>query len=132
MFKGPKIPPAAALLNAAPSPEGRLRNACPPEGRLSEPGFDVAGWLDESGDVKEREMECRLRVLDDPEGDVLRVRDVDRDRASSVMMNSASVTRALSLLLAGTTVWVECSDSAMETGRGVRVPPDVPERGRTV
>jgi len=77
-------------------------------------------------------MECRLRVFDDPEGDVLRLRDVDRDIASSVMMNSASVTRALSLLLAGTTVCVECSDSAMETGRGVRVPPDAPERGRTV
>lgn len=123
------IPPAVALLNAAPSPEGRLRNA---EGRLSELGFDVAGWLDDSGDVNEREMECRLRVFDDPEGDVLRPRDVDRDRASSVMMNSASVTRALNLLVVGTTVWVDCSDSAIETGRGVRVPPDAAERGRTV
>ena len=126
------IPPAAALLNAAPLPEGRLKNVGPPGGRLSELGFDVGGWLDDSGDVNEREIECRLRVFDDPEGEVLRVRDVDRDRASSVMMNSASVTRALNLLLAGTTVCVECSDSAMETGRGVRVPPDAPERGRTV
>ena len=90
----------------------------------------VPGWLDNSGDVNERDMECCLQVFDDPEGEVLRLRDVDRDRASSVMMNSASVTRALSLL--GTTVCVDCSDSAMETGRGVRVPPDAPERGRTV
>jgi hypothetical protein len=58
------IPPAEALLNVAPSPEGRTRDASPPEDRLSGLGVDVARWLDDSGDVNERDMECRLRVFD--------------------------------------------------------------------
>jgi len=90
--------------------------------------------LEGNGDVKERDIECLLRVLEDPEGDVLRLRGFadERETPSSVMINSASVTRALSRLPAGTTVLVDCNDSAIETGRGVRVPPDAPERGRTV
>ena len=92
----------------------------------------VAGWLNDSGDVNEKDMECHLRVFDDPKGNVLQLQDVDWDRASLVMMNSASVTRALSLLLIGTMVCVDCSDSAMETGQGVCIPSDALECGHTV
>ena len=83
--------------------------------------------------MNEREIECLLRLFDGPEGDVLRVKDVtERDTPSSVMTNSASVSSALNRLPVGTTVFVECSDSAIETGRGVRVPPDALDRGRAV
>ena len=54
VFEGPMISAAAALLNVAPSPGGRL----------SELKFDVADWLGNSGDVNERDMEGRLRVFD--------------------------------------------------------------------
>jgi hypothetical protein len=119
------------LFDVTTSAEGRRSNAGLVEEWPSELGVDVAGGLEGNGDVNERDIECLLR---DPEGDVLRLREFadGRDTPSSVMMNSASVTKALSRLPAGTTVLVDCSDSAMETGRGVRVPPDAPDRGRTV
>lgn len=129
------IPLAVALCNVATPSEGRRSNAgLVVEEWPSDLVVDVAGGLEGSGDVNERDIECLLRVFDGPEGDVLRHKgfEDERDPPSSVMMNSASVSRALSRLPAGTTVLVDCSDSAIDTGRGVRVPPDAPERGRTV
>lgn len=48
--------------------------------------------------------------------------------SSSAIPKSASVTSALSRLLTGTTVWVDCRDSAVETGREARVADAAPGR----
>ena len=55
------------------STEGRRSNTGLVEEWPSELAVDVAGGLEGNGDVKERDIECLLRVFDDPEGDVLRL-----------------------------------------------------------
>ena len=100
----------------------------------SEAGGDEGGLAEGKGEVICNEIEWRFRVFREPEGDDWRVSEMRFESfgtSSSVMINSASVSRALKRLLLATMVLLEWSDSAMETGR-VRTPPDATERGRTV
>ena len=97
------------------------------------------GTPGEKGEVKWMEIECLLRALNEPEGEVFLPNgsagglvEYPDSTDSSGIVNSASVMIALNLLLVGTTVCVECKDSAMDTGRGVRVPLVVADLGRTV
>lgn len=76
------------------------------------------------------DIERRLRARRDDDGDDLGggVISVGVVRSSSGITYSASVRRALSRLLTGTMVWIDCSDSAMDTGREVRVVVVAPAR----
>jgi hypothetical protein len=85
-----------------------------------------------NGRGKFNEADRRFLDLREPDGELFPTAIGDNDAgamfwvlspsSSSAIANSASVTSALSRLLTGTMVCVECKDSAIDTGRDVLLP----------
>ena len=79
-----------------------------------------------NGEGKFKDTDRRFLDLTEPDGEVFPLRDAGKIMTScppsSAIANSTSVTSELSRLLTGTMVCVDCSDSAIDTGRDARLP----------
>jgi len=85
-----------------------------------------------NGKGRFKEADRRFLDLREPDGEVVPLVIDDNEvgimscplspSSSSAITNSASVTSALSRLLTGTMVCVDCNDSAIDTGREFRLP----------